>query len=415
MTDANTVNFLHLIGLGGSNKVMAGELSRLARRAFTQDRSKELLGKAPWKSGPGGLLYPFAHDLAALAVSYHRTSARVLWDLYQSSATRLEPLFDDLVESIAQDSRDWMTEGLNFSVLPFGVRSVEAGERQVVGVVKNALIEGASRRGIRLHLNTEKPDFCFHVRGSESREGQPQITVSLDLAGRPMHKRGYRYQSGEAPLREDLAANLVMLARFDPRADVLIDPMAGAGTLVVEGALMAAGKGIWMSGRSPDALKLESMAPHFEHLGKALFGDSLPSIYAAENDPGTYAALDRSLATAGTSPQTTTFMGDFQKWDLARQLKGQERGLILCNPPYGARLGQNVQELRSLYRDLGRWCRDFRGFRAAFIVGEPESDRELREGPSIVRLFQDCFGGEARVKKPLHNGQLRAQFLLYDL
>ena len=415
MASENQVNFLHLVGLGGSNKVMMGELSRLARRAFSQERSKELLAKQPWKAGPGGLLYPFEPDLAALAVSYHRTSARVLWDLYQSSATLLEPLFEDLVRAVAHDERDCLSDGLRFSVLPFGVRSVEAGERQVVGVVKNALIEGAAQRGVKLYLDTEKPDFNIHVRGGESREGKAHLTVSLDLAGMPMHRRGYRHRSGEAPLREDLAANLVMLGRFDAKEDVFIDPMAGSGTLAVEAALMAAGKPVWMSGRSPDARQLSCMKEAFEGLGKPLFGDSAPKIYAAENDPDTYGALDQSLATAGTSPQTITFMGDFQRWDLARQLKGQERGLILSNPPYGARLGGSVQELRSLYRDLGRWCRDFRGFRAAFIVGEPEPDREVREGPSIVRLFQDCFGGEPRVKKPIHNGQMRAQFLLYDL
>src|SRR5690606_26467095 len=91
MNASTTINTLQLLGLGGANKVMAGELSRLCRRAFTQERSKALLEKPPQKAGPGGLVYPFAPDLAALSVTYHRTSARVLWGLYQSYANRLEP------------------------------------------------------------------------------------------------------------------------------------------------------------------------------------------------------------------------------------------------------------------------------------------------------------------------------------
>ena len=414
MTTSNRVDRLHLLGLGGSNKVMAGELSRLARRAFSQERSRELLGRPPQKSGPGGLLYPFAPDLAALAVLYHRTSARCLWDLHCSSATRLEPLFEDLCSSIAEDGRSWMKDGMSFSVLAFNAESIEAGERQVVGVVKNALIEGAQKRGVSLRLDADRPDFTFHARSCLDRDGKPQLVVSMDLAGGPMHRRGYRTMAGEAPLREDLAANLVMLSRYDARSEVFIDPLAGSGTLAIEAALMASGRAVWMSGRRPDAYRLPEMEDHMNGLGKPLFADASPSIFAAELDPEVYSAMDRNLSTAGTSPQTTTFGGDFREWDLAPQLQGK-KGLILSNPPYGARLGSNIRELRSLYRDLGDWCRQFRGFRAGFIIGEPEADREKREGPSIVWLFQENFGGEARVKKPIRNGPLHAQFLLYDL
>lgn len=415
MSDARKIDFLHLVGLGGSNKVMAGELSRLARRALDGERSRELLSRPPLKSGPGGLLYPFAPDLAKVAVNYHRSSARVLWDLYSSEATRLEPLFEGLLGLVAEDEREWMTEGLSFSVLPFRTRSVEAGERQVVGVVKNALIEGASRRGIALRLDPDRPDLTFHVRGSEDRDGKGYITISIDLAGRPMHQRGYRTMAGEAPLREDLAANLVMLSRFDGRRDVFIDPLAGSGTLVIEAALMASGKPIWMSGRSPDAARMPYLLEPSTRFSGPLFADTSPRVFAAEIDDETYGALDRSLSTSGVGAQATTYLGAFQDWDLASQLRGQEHGLILTNPPYGARLGASTRQLRELYQDLGKWCRQFRGFRAGFIVGEPEADQEKREGPSVVRLFQENFGGEPRVKKPISNGPLRAQFLFYEL
>jgi 23S rRNA G2445 N2-methylase RlmL len=414
MTTPTTINTLQLLGLGGANKVMAGELSRLARRAFTQERSKELLERPPQKAGPGGLVYPFAVDLAALAVTYHRTSARVLWGLYQSYEKRLEPLFDELVEAVAADERGWMKAGAKFSVLAFHPDSIEAGERQVVGVVKNALIEGAKRRGIDLVLETEHPELVFHVRGGEDREGRPLVIVSLDLAGRPMHQRGYRMWSGAAPIREDLAANLVMLSRFDGRSEVLVDPLAGAGTLAVEAALMAAGKPVWMSGRKPLAAFMDAFKEPIAEFRKPLFSDCLPQIFAAEQDEEAYGALDRSLMTAGTSAQTTTYFGDFRDWELGRELSGK-KGLILSNPPYGGRLAASPRELRKLYEDLAAWCRTFRGFRAAFIVGQPKEETEEQRGPSVVRMFEDAFGGRPRVKKPLSNGPLRAQFLLYEM
>lgn len=414
MKTASAIDTLQLLGLGGANKVMAGELSRLSRRAFSQERGKELLEQPPGKAGPGALVYPFAPDLAALAVTYHRTSARVLWGLYQSYETRLEPLFEQLVEAVAGDQREWMRDGAKFSVLAFHPESVAAGERQVVGVVKNALIEGAQRRGVGLALDSEHPELVFHVRGGEDRDGRPLVTVSLDLAGRPMHQRGYRMWSGAAPIREDLAANLVMLSRFDGRSEVLVDPLAGAGTLAVEAALMAAGRPVWMSGRKPLAAFMDPLKGPISEFRKPLFADCSPRIYAAEHDEEAYGALDRSLMTAGTSEQTTTFFGDFRGWEIDRELAGQ-KGLILSNPPYGGRLAASPRELRRLYEDLAEWCRRLRGFRAGFIVGQPKDETGEQRGPSVVRMFEDAFGGRPRVKKPISNGPLRAQFLLYDM
>lgn len=413
-----SMNHLHLVGLGGSNKVMAGELSRLLRRALSQERSRELLAKEPEKVGPGGLLYPFAADAAKVAAYYHRTSARVLWSLYSSAAERLEPLYDELVKQVEQDTREWMRSGLRFSVLAFGSFQVKAGERQIVGVVKNALIDGAVKQGVELILDPEEPQVTLHVRSMETRNG-PVVAVSIDLAGRPMHQRGYRLQSGDAPLREDLAAQLTMLARFDPRSEILVDPLAGSGTLAIEGALMAAGKPVWMSGRSPQARELTPFAQDWSTKVPALFGDSEPAVYAAEIDTETYGIMDRCLTTAGTSSQTTTYLGDFRDWDL-KSLINERHGpdqkvLILSNPPYGGRLGLSRRDLITLYRDLAAYCRQFRGARAAFIIGDPESDPdEQRRGSNSIALFMDAFGQAPRIKKPMKNGPLNALFLMYD-
>lgn len=414
----SAMNHLHLVGLGGSNKVMAGEFSRLLRRALSQERSRELLAREPEKVGPGGLLYPFAADAAKVAVYYHRTSARVLWSLYSSTAERLEPLYDELMKQVEHDPRDWMQSGLRFSVLAFGSFQVKAGERQIVGVVKNALIDGALKRGIELILDPEDPQVTLHVRSMETRGG-PLLAVSIDLAGRPMHQRGYRLHAGDAPLREDLAAQLVMLARFDARSEILIDPLAGSGTLAIEAALMAAGKPVWMSGRAPQARELAPFSQDWSTKAPALFGDSEPMIYAAELDTETYGIMDRCLATAGTSSQTTTYLGDFRDWDLKSLIRErhspEQRVLLLSNPPYGGRLGMERRELIRLYRDLAAYCRQFRGARAAFIIGDPDSDAdEQRRGSNSIALFMDAFGQAPRIKKPMKNGPLNALFLMYD-
>ena len=421
------IDRLRLLGLGGSNKIMQGELSRLAKRALGPDVSRALLAQPPQKLGPGGLGYPFSAELASVAVCYHRTSARVLWDLYASPANRLEPLYEELYQDILAETRPWLRDGLKFSVLAFGTSSVAAGDRQVVGVVKNALMKAASERGMRLRLEPHQPQLLLHARSTpiaqasragrdSSRPAEPgSLVVSLDLAGRPMHQRGYRGSTGIAPIREDLASNLVMLARHDPRRQVVIDPLAGSGTLLIEAALLAAARPLWMSGRRPLAVQIGGVSEQVAARRGPLFGDTRPALYAAERDAQAFTSLKTNAETAGVQHQLSAFAGDFRDWPLHGELlrgKGAaEPGLILSNPPYGSRLELSERELGSLYQDLGAWCRQFSGYRAGFLVGDAkEGSRE----PS-VSLFLRKFGGKPRLRKPMANGPLRAQFLLYQL
>src|SRR5690606_728822 len=109
--------------------------------------------------------------------------------------------------------------------------------------------------GLELVVDPARPDVWIDVRMLDG-----QIIVSVDLAGRPMHQRGYRHLSGVAPVREDVAALMLMLARYDSRSDILIDPMGGAGTIAIEAACMATGRGVWCSGYVPACSKLPEFA-----------------------------------------------------------------------------------------------------------------------------------------------------------
>jgi 23S rRNA G2445 N2-methylase RlmL len=385
---------LRLIGVPGTNKVMAGELSRLTGRAFAHVRLP-----VPAKEGLGALAYPFDLETAALAVRYHRTSSRVLWGLFQSRAERLEPLYEDLLAAMGSESRPWFRERTTFSVSPANTRSFAAGGRQMVGVVKNAVINGAARQGVRLEVDPEDPDVYLEVRVQGD-----VVTVSVDLAGRPMNQRGYRDAGGTAPLRENLAAVLVMLARYDARREVLVDPMAGSGTIAIEAACMAQGKSVWVAPRVPAAHRLALFTDALERPAQALFADTRPLIMANELEPRIHRVSQRNLANAGVGKAVASSCGDFRGLDprIIREGAKQrgfdpDRGVILSNPPYGERLDSG--EVAEIYRDLGHWCRQFRGWRAAFLVANRE--------------FEAVFGGRPRIKKPLRNGPLRAYFYLY--
>ncbi len=397
MSHTAMIDSLRLIGIPGTNKVMMGEFSRLVRRAFDDVRVVP-----PKKDGQGALSYPFDPRLAALAVQYHRTSSRVLWGLYESSAARLEPLYDDLYGAVEADERGWFDGIKTLSVAVANVERFAAGGRQVVGTVKNAIIEGLATKGITLEIDPDDPDIRIDVRMHGER-----LVVSLDLAGRPMNQRGYRTERGIAPLRENLAAVLVMLARYDSRKEPLVDMMAGSGTIAIEAALMARGEPVWVPPRKPLALRLPILAPHLSFNPKPLFADANPMIVANEIDPRVVKIAMSNMVNAGVNDVTENFSFDFRQLDPVEIMERAEkrglepgRGLILSNPPYGERM--KPDELLDLYAEMGDWCRQFKGWRAAFLMANPD--------------FVTAFGsGRPRIKKPLKNGPLMSWFLQYEL
>jgi 23S rRNA G2445 N2-methylase RlmL len=348
------------------------------------------------------LIYPFDARVARLAALYHRTSARVLGDVIESPAARLEPLFEDIVTVALSNLSRFLWDGARLSVYAHSsVEAFAAGERQIVGTVKNALIEAASRQGMRVTLDPDAPDVLFNVRHDEG-----MLRVSVDLAGRPMNQRGYRRERGVAPLREDLAAVLLMLARHDARTEILLDPFAGSGTIAIEAACMAQALPVWVPPRKPLLLGM----PAFRELPPIgdgpLFADTQARIVAADIDPEMKSVAELAARDAGVSDTLRIVTSDFRDLTPRRvqelvQLPGEApmRGLILANPPYGERLQD--PDLERLYADLGHYCRSFPGWRAAFLVAN--------------RSFEASFGMRPRIKKPLSNASIPAYFYLYDL
>lgn len=380
------VDTLRLVGIPGTNKVMAGELSRLCSRALSRRRLE-----TPAKAGTGTLIYPFDPEVARVAACYHRTASRALWDICDSRAGRLEPLYDQVREAVAADERGWLWDGARLSIRGRNLGGFAAGPRQVVGAVKNAVIDGAAVRGLRVSLDADAPTLPLSVRRHDD-----VVTLSVDLVGRPMHARGYRRAAGVAPLRENLAAVLLMLARWNPREEVLVDPMAGSGTIAVEAALMSRAEPL---GAGPPALH---GLPAFEGAPLAeapLFGDTAPRIFASDLDRNAVGRARDNARAAGVAadiawrPQDALSLTPATVADAI----GEGTGVIVSNPPYGERL--DVDE--DFYRELGEACRGFRGWRAAFLVANPD--------------FASAFGGRPRVTKPLSNGSQRAYFYLYDL
>lgn len=398
------VDDLRIVGSTQTNVVMEAELIRVAQRA---------LGRRPpkvRKDGLGQLVMPFDRDLAWAAVTYLRTPTRVVWDIVRSDAERLEPLYDDVLGDLLEDRRELWRDGDGISVEVRRVENFPAGERQIVGTVKNAIIDAAKRRGATLHVDPDRPATRWVAR----QDDRGEMVVSIDLGAGSLSHRGWRREAGEAPLREHLAAVLLMLARFDPRRDILVDPMCGAGTIPIEAVLAARAVprkvhtlgvlGLRGPGHAPEGdgkVVYERPAP--------LFADANPLVIGCDVDLQVLAAARDNAKSAGVSDDVVWQRADVRTLspgmiaDIARE-KGRDAGpgLILCNPPYGERLDDH--DLRELYGTLADSVARFAGWRAGFIVSNP--------------LLEEVFFrviGQPRIKKPLANANLRAYFYLYDV
>ncbi|MDD9967123.1 MAG: hypothetical protein OXR73_12900 [Myxococcales bacterium] len=206
-----------------------------------------------------------------------------------------------------------------------------------------------------LHARVERDDF----------------SLSLDLCGGPLQRRGYRKQAGKAPLREDLAAALLRVAGYDGRVP-LVDPLCGAGTLVIEAGMIAGGFPPGY-GRSFAIERLPFHDPRVCGRARSRRGvtsEGWPPIVGSDRDAGVIGAARSNAARAGVADALSLSCAPLSKCALPTAPEGA-RGLIVTNPPYGKRVGRPTA-LRDLYASLGAVRRRAgSGFKLALVTSEP--------------------------------------------
>ncbi len=397
---------LRLTGSGGANRVMEAELKRLVMRSPFEVRVPTAT-----REGEAALLYPFDPRIAWVAACHHRTSSRISWDLCSSPAVRLEPLFDDLLPALRSDDRLPAASRLRFSVDLGPSQDFEASPLQLRGVVKNAIVDALASRGTTADVDADAPEVVFVVR----RAGTPdkrRTVVGIDLGLGPRHRRGARVAAGPAPLRETMAAQLIMLSRWDARSELLVDPMAGGGTIPIEAAGLAVGAAI----RQPPQLPFRHLAAFAGLPDEApdLFPGTIPRILALDIDEARIPAMVGNLRAAGlTGPSHEDSIAIGQKdvrtltpeyvAGMLPRARHFEAGVFCFNPPYGVRIGGEggAEKLLDLYAEMGRAMARFRGWRAACFVANPR--------------FVYAFGHQPRMTKPATNAELPGAFLVYEL
>ncbi|MGH8502763.1 MAG: bifunctional 23S rRNA (guanine(2069)-N(7))-methyltransferase RlmK/23S rRNA (guanine(2445)-N(2))-methyltransferase RlmL [Gammaproteobacteria bacterium] len=261
--------------------------------------------------------------------------------------------------------------------------------------VKDAVVDRFRERfGVRPSVRLERPEVRVNVHLSNN-----EAVVSIDLAGESLHRRGYREEQVEAPLKENLAAAILLRAgwpQLAARGAPLVDPMCGSGTLPIEAALMA---GDIAPGLARDYYGFHGWRQHDARAWSALLEEArarrqaglqqLPPVRGCDEDPRAVALAMRNVARAGLEGHVEIKQRALGDGD---QKYAVTPGLVVMNPPYGERLGDSAS-LPARYRALGLALkRNFAGWQAAVFTGNPACGRHLGlRAHKVHKLFNGAL------------------------
>lgn len=354
----------------------------------------ETLGGQNIQTMRSGVSFEGTRETAYRVCLWSRVAGRLLLKLGEFPAQTSEELYEG-VQSI-----DWSAH-----LMPEGTLAVDCASVQselshthfAALKVKDAIVDQfRDQIGTRPNVELERPDIRVNLYLFRNK-----ATLSLDLSGDSLHKRGYRKEGGEAPLKEHLAAALLLKARWPRHAQdghTLMDPMCGSGTFLIEGAMIA---GNIAPGLSRTYFGFENWLQHDAYLWNDLITKAheqreqglknLPPIVGSDVDSTALLLTRENIERAGLLEHIELEQKSIKQ---VRPLEG-EIGLLITNPPYGERLG-NDENARRLYSLLGNVLRDyFPGWFAAIFTGKPEWAPAIKLKP---RRSYDFFNGTIACK-----------------
>jgi putative N6-adenine-specific DNA methylase len=351
-----------------------------------------VLAASDVKATDGGV-----HFSGPLAMCYRanlesRIASRILWRV----ATARYRSDDDIYRAtLALDWPRWFevrrTLRVNLAAHRSPLKSLDFAALRI----KDAVCDRFRRQGgVRPSVDTHAPDVRVHAYLSTD-----ELTLYLDTSGEALFKRGYRVTAGTAPLRENLAAGILRLAGWAP-GEVLLDPMCGSGTFLIEAALIAlsvapGGKRAFafeklrnFDNSAWERLKAQARAREGERRALPLYGSDL---YGDE----------LKLARANVAAAGLDGVVQLKQANVLELPPPAQSGVLVTNPPYGVRLGE-ADKLHAFYPRLGDALKQkFSGWRAYIL----SSDMAL---PKLMRLA-------ASRRTPLYNGALECRLFEFKL
>ncbi len=299
--------------------------------------------------------------------------------------------FEDLYQGVkAIPWGDYIPKDGVFPVKGYSLNSTLHSVPDCQAIVKKAAVDRMSQTyGITWFPET---GATYQIRFSIMKD---LCEVFLDTSGVSLHKRGWRAVGNDAPIHETMAAAMVNLSRYRGR-DFFWDPFCGSGTIVIEAALAALNRAPGLD-RSFGAEAWSTISPAVWQEERTAAMDrefrGNYEILGSDIDPESLNIAIANAKKAGVSKYISFRQGDATKLSLPT-----DKGLIVCNPPYGERMGEQ-NEAKRLYRDLGKHLRYADGWKKYIISSEPE--------------FEHYFGTPATKKRKLYNGRLQCNVYMY--
>lgn len=325
---------------------------------------------------------------------WSRVASRVLVPLFVAPGNTPEALYE---QALGYEWDSVLDPDGTLAVHATVARGVKLHTQYLALKLKDAVVDSLRQsHGTRPSIDTERPDVPLQVHATGVG-----FEVSVDLSGSSLHRRGYRVAMTEAPLKETLAAALLLQSGW-PSSDLpaLVDPMCGSGTFLVEAAWMAADIA---PGLQRDYFGFLGWADHDPELWESLFSEAeqrriaglakpLPRLLGFDADDMAVEAVQRNARAAGVASLLQVECRALSDLKRPQDIAKGETGLLICNPPYGERLGEK-SVTRELYRALGRQAAlQFPGWRACVLASDIQ--------------HVDALGFAHRSTERLHNGAL---------
>ncbi len=314
-----------------------------------------------------------------------RSADRVLLKVGEFNARNFEDLFEK-TKALPWD--DWITEDGKFTVIGKSIKSKLYSVPDCQAIVKKAIVEKLKEKYQTEWFEETGAEFTVQVSLLKDT-----ATLTIDTSGVGLHKRGYRKSAVEAPLKETLAAALVQLS-FWNKERLLLDPLCGSGTIPIEAALI--GRNI------APGLNRSFASEQWPRVGKELWKqarleafeavdqDNEINIMASDIDSKAVELAEENAIEAGVDDCI-----EFSCSGLEDLRVNKDYGVLICNPPYGERIGQD-EELRSIYAELKKGFGKNKTWSVYVITSD---DR-----------FENIYGSIADRKRKLYNGRIKVNY-----
>ncbi len=339
-------------------------------------------------------------EVAYRACLWSRTANRILMPIATVDARTADDLYKG-VQTI-----DWSTHiesigtfAVDFSGASTGITHTQFGALKT----KDAIVDQIrDKYGERPSIDVERPNVRVNVHINRD-----QATIGLDLSGESLHRRGYRSRGVAAPLKENLAAAILLRSGWKEivaNGGRLIDPMCGSGTFVIEAALIA---GDIAPGLTREYFGFLRWKQHDSALWQRLRQEADQRRAKGKLPSGVFRGYDRDATAIRAAIENARGAGlqgivHFERRELSALIsESTTPGLVVTNPPYGERVGDE-STLHELYALLGKQLRDhFVGWKAAVLTGNPPVARDI--------------GIHAKRSHTLFNGAIECRLLRFDI